>query len=128
VWTVEFAAAAERDFELIFDHLLASYQEFGDGFEIAFDRAEQRIGTIQSTARDLAKIPFQGTLRPDILPDIRFVRHDNAVFWFVAQEEQQIVQILGVVAWSMKRSERALPETDFRRYVRTWGGQVRSSG
>jgi len=34
----------------------------------------------------------------------------------------------GVVAWSMKRSERALPETDFRRYVRTWGGQVRSSG
>lgn len=34
----------------------------------------------------------------------------------------------GVVAWSMKRSERALPETDFRRCVRNWGGQVRSSG
>jgi aspartate/methionine/tyrosine aminotransferase len=34
----------------------------------------------------------------------------------------------GVVALSMKRSERALPETDFRRCVRNWGGQVRSSG
>ena len=34
----------------------------------------------------------------------------------------------GVVAWSMRRSERALPETDFRRCVRTWGGQVQSSG
>jgi hypothetical protein len=34
----------------------------------------------------------------------------------------------GVVAWSMKRLERALPETDFRRCVRIWGGQVQSSG
>ena len=96
MWTVEFAAAAERDFELIFDHLLQSYQEFGDGFDPAFDRAEQRISAIQSSARDLAKIPFQGTLRPDILPGLRFVRHDKAVFWFVAQEDQQIVRILSV--------------------------------
>ena len=96
MWTVEFAAAAERDFELIFDHLIRSYQEFGDDFDSAFERAEQRVDAIQSLARDLAKIPFQGTLRPDILPDLRFVRHDKAVFWFVAQEEQQIVQILAV--------------------------------
>ena len=33
-----------------------------------------------------------------------------------------------LVAWSMKRSERALPETDFRRCVQNWVGQVRSSG
>ena len=35
---------------------------------------------------------------------------------------------LGVVAWSMQMSERALPETDFRRCVGNWGGQVQSSG
>lgn len=34
----------------------------------------------------------------------------------------------GLVAWSMMRSERALPETDFRRCVRNWVGQVRSFG
>ncbi len=34
----------------------------------------------------------------------------------------------GVVARSMKRPERTLPETDFRRCVGNWGGQVRSSG
>ncbi len=96
MWTVEFAAAAERDFELIFDHLIRSYQEFGDDFGTAFERGERRIRNIQSTAKNLAKVPFQGTLRPDILPDLRFVRHDKAVFWFVAQEEQQIVQILAV--------------------------------
>ena len=96
MWTVEFAAAAEQDFELIFDHLLHSYQEFGDDAETAFDRAERRIVDIQSSAIDLAKIPFQGTLRPDILPGIRFVRHDKAVFWFVAQEAREVVQVLAV--------------------------------
>ena len=39
-----------------------------------------------------------------------------------------ILRGLGVVAWSVKRSERALPETDFRRCVQNWDGQVRSSG
>ena len=36
--------------------------------------------------------------------------------------------LTGVVAWSVKRSEHALPETDFRRCVRTWGDPVQSSG
>lgn len=96
MWTVEFAAAAERDFELILDHLLLSYQEFGDDFDEAFDRAERRIGAIQSAARELAEIPFQGTLRPDILPGLRFVRRDKAVFWFVANEDREVVQVLAV--------------------------------
>ena len=34
----------------------------------------------------------------------------------------------GAVAWSMKGSKRALPETEFRRCVGNWGGQLRSSG
>ena len=96
MWTVEYAAAAERDFELIFEHLVESYQEFGDNIETAFDRAERRIDDIQSSAKDLAKIPFQGTLRSDILPGIRFVRHDKAVFWFVVQEDREVVQVLAV--------------------------------
>lgn len=32
------------------------------------------------------------------------------------------------VAWRMKLSERGLSETEFRRCVRSWGGQVRSFG
>ena len=35
---------------------------------------------------------------------------------------------VGVVAWITDISERALPETDFMRYARSRGGQVRSSG
>lgn len=96
MWTVEFAVTAERDFELIFDHLLQSYQDFGDDFDTAFERAESRIAEIMSSARDLAKVPFQGTLRPDILIGLRFVRHNKAVFWFVADEDGELVQILAV--------------------------------
>lgn len=96
MWTVEFAAAAERDFELIFDHLCEAYQDFGDEFETAFDRAAQRILVIQNSALDLANIPCQGTLRPDILNGARFVRRDRAVFWFVANEDRKTVQVLAV--------------------------------
>ena len=96
VWTVEFAAAVEQDFELIFDHLLQTYQDFGDDLNVAFDRASQRILSIQSSARDLAKVPFQGMLHPDILDGLRFVRNNKAVFWCVVNEELKIVQVLAV--------------------------------
>jgi hypothetical protein len=39
VWTVEFAATAARDFELIFDHRLQSDQDFGDDFDVTIHRA-----------------------------------------------------------------------------------------
>ncbi len=96
VWTVELAAAAEQDFGLIFDHLYQTYRDFGDDPDVAFDRAERRLQSIQASALGLAKIPFQGTLRPDIRKGLRFVRHDKAVFWFVADEARQTIQVLAI--------------------------------
>lgn len=96
MWTIEFSAEAEHDFELIFEHLLQTYQDFGDDLDIALDRAEQRLLTIQSSSRDLAKTPFQGTLRSDILEGLRFVRHNKAIFWFVVNEDHQVIRILAV--------------------------------
>ena len=46
VWTVEFAVEAERDLDLIFDHLLETCQAFGDDFGTSFDRAERRLREI----------------------------------------------------------------------------------
>lgn len=96
MWTVEFAAAAEDDFGLIFEHLAQVYRDLGDDPDVAFDRAEQRLNGILATARTLANVPFQGTLTPDIGEGLRFVRKDKAVFWFVADETRQIVQVLAV--------------------------------
>ena len=39
----EFSVDAERDFGLIFDHLLRSCLGFGENMESALDRAEARI-------------------------------------------------------------------------------------
>lgn len=108
MWTVEFAAAAERDFELIFDHLLQSYLDFGDDAQTAMERAEQRILAIQASALDLAKTPFQGTLRPDILEELRYVRRDRAVFWFIANKERKVVQVLAVFFGGQNHIQRML--------------------
>ncbi len=96
VWTVEFAVEAERDLDLIFDHLLETCQAFGDDIGTSFDRAERRLLEIRSSAPGLAKLSFQGTLRRDILEGLRFVRHDKAVFWFLLKEDRLVVQVLAV--------------------------------
>ena len=96
MWSLEFAADAERDFELIFDHLVKSYLEFSEDNDVAFERAVERIRGIRISANKLALAPKQGTLRPDILESLRFVRLDKAVFWFVLDEGQKIVRVLAV--------------------------------
>ena len=96
VWSLEFSADAERDFELIFDHLVKSYLEFSEDNDVAFERAVERIRGIRISANKLALAPKQGTLRPDILESLRFVRLDKAVFWFVLDEGQKIVRVLAV--------------------------------
>ncbi|MEM9787166.1 MAG: type II toxin-antitoxin system RelE/ParE family toxin [Pseudomonadota bacterium] len=96
MWRIEFAADVAQDFALIFDHLVAAYVDFGDPRDVAQDRAAARIRAIQSDAEKLAELPFQGTLRHDILPDVRFVRRNNAVFWFRPEAETRIVRVLAV--------------------------------
>ena len=96
MWSLEFSADAERDFELIFDHLVKSYLEFSEDNDVAFERAVERIRGIRISANKLALAPKQGTLRPDILERLRFVRLDKAVFWFVLDEGQKIVRVLAV--------------------------------
>ena len=69
MWSLEFSADAERDFELIFDHLVESYLEFGEDSDVAFERAVERIRGIRISANcvNWPMAPKQGTLRPDIL-------------------------------------------------------------
>jgi len=96
VWSLEFSAEAERDFELIFDHLVASYLDFGDDIDVALERAAERIRGIRVSADKLALLPKQGTLRSDILEGLRFVRLERAVFWFVLDDGRNAVRILAV--------------------------------
>ena len=46
---LELTAEAERDFGLIYDHLLRSYLDFGESLESAIDHAEARVREILSS-------------------------------------------------------------------------------
>ena len=47
---LEFSAQADRDFELIFDHLLESYINFGESIESGIEHAEARVLEIRTAA------------------------------------------------------------------------------
>lgn len=93
---IEFSADAERDFELIFDHLFENYVAFGEDTQEALNHAARRVMAIRKAADRLASFPVRGTARDDILPGIRFVAIARAVYWFDLDQTARKVRILAV--------------------------------
>ena len=95
-FAIEFSARSERDFELIFDHLFESYLHFGESIEEALDHAAKRILDIRRAADRLSTFPIRGTARDDILPGLRHLTIDRAIYWFDVDEAAGKVRILAV--------------------------------
>ena len=93
---LEFAAEAERDFGLIFDHLLRSYLDFGDGLESALDHAEPRVAEIRAAAERILTAPYRGERHDDILPGVRHLAIGRAIYWFDVDEPRETVRVLAV--------------------------------
>ena len=93
---IEFAAEAERDLALIFDHLNDSYAGFGEPANEAFRRAEQRIRAIRRDADTLRAAPFRGTRHDDLLLGLRHVTIGGAVWWFTVDEPGGMIRIIAV--------------------------------
>ena len=93
-YELEFSAEAERDFELIFDHLLGSYN-LGEDLESALDHAETRVLEIRTTAERITTAPYRGE-RDDILPGLRHLTIGRAIFWFDIVEASKVVRVLAV--------------------------------
>ena len=88
MWSLEFAADAERDFELIFDHLVKSYLEFSEDNDVAFERAVERIRGIRISANKLAVAPKQGHCGPIFLRDCALyvsIKRYSGLFWMKAK-------------------------------------------
>jgi plasmid stabilization system protein ParE len=86
----------DLDLELIFDHLFAAYSELGDPVRDAFVRAERRLLEIEGEIDRLGRVPYQGTLDPRIMDGLRHVTKNSAVFYFIADEAERRVRVLGV--------------------------------
>ena len=93
---LEFSAEAERDFALIFDHLLRSYLDFGEGLEQALEHAGRRVVEIRADAERILSAPHRGERHDDILPGVRHLSMGRAIFWFDVDEPRERVRVLAV--------------------------------
>jgi plasmid stabilization system protein ParE len=93
---VEFAEAAERDFELIFDHLVTSYVAVGEARVSALDRAVARVRAIRAAASRIATAPHRGERHDDLQTGLRHLTLDQAVYWFEVDDAAQTVRVLAV--------------------------------
>ncbi len=94
---LEFAADAERDFGLIFDHLLRSYLGFGERPESALDHAGARTLDIRAAAERILDAPQRGERNGgDILPGLRHLAIGRAIYWFDVDESRAAVRVLAV--------------------------------
>lgn len=96
VWTLEYSEDAERDFELIFDHLFDAYVELGDSPAEAVERTAERLRKLRVEIDRLVDTPHIGTLRPDIHPGIRFLRRDKAAIWFLPVEHSRTIIVSAI--------------------------------
>lgn len=95
-YRLEFSAEAERDFGLIFDHLVDSYLGFGESLESALHHAETRLLEIRAAANRIPAIPRRGQRHDDLLPGLRHLTIGRAIYWFDIDEEVQAVRIPAV--------------------------------
>ena len=93
---LEFSVEAERDFGLIFDHLLQSYLGFGDSLESAFNHAEARTLEIRAAAERILAAPHRGERHDNLLPGLRHVAIERAIYWSEIDDERQTVRVLAV--------------------------------
>ncbi len=90
------AADLTRDLELIEEHLVQAYQEFGDDLENATVRAAARIEEALAYLRTFAARPHRGSEHPNIQPGIRTVTHKSFVFYFKIDDRLSEVRILAI--------------------------------
>ena len=93
---LEFSAEAERDFGLIFDHLLGSYLDFGESLESSLDHAGARVLEIRTVAERILTAPHRGERHDDILPGLRHLAIGRAIYWYDVDEARRTVRILAV--------------------------------
>jgi toxin ParE1/3/4 len=102
------AENVDDDLELIFEFLLNSAEHFGEDEEAAFSLAEAGLIDIQANLDGLGKVPYQGTLRPDVGDGIRNVTKGRAIFYFEVEEQNEIVRVLAVFYGGQDHDARIL--------------------
>ena len=107
-WTVVFAAEAINDLLLITEYLTHSYCAFVEPLAEANRHAHVRIEAIITAAERLATAPFRGESHDDLLPGLRHLALDRAVYWFLPRDQQRQIQVLAVFFGGQDHQRRML--------------------
>ena len=107
-WSVVFAAEAINDLLLITEYLTQAYCGFGEQSAEANRHAQVRIEAIIAAAERLATAPFRGDCHDDLLPGLRHLALDRAVYWFRPRAEQREIQVLAVFFGGQDHQRRML--------------------
>ncbi len=96
-FAIEFSTDAERDFDLIFDHLFESYVAFGEGTEEALEHAGRRVMDIRKAVDRLASFPLRGARHATTsCQGSAFLAIARAIYWFDIDRTARKVRILAV--------------------------------
>jgi toxin ParE1/3/4 len=95
-WEVVFSADAVEDFALIEEHLRQAYLGFGESQPAASLHAHERVDALIATAERLSAAPFRGEAHDGLLPGLRHLALDGAIFWFIPVEQSRQVKVLAV--------------------------------
>ena len=102
------AEEAINDLVLITEHLTQAYCGFGEPLAEANRHAQLRIEAIIAAAERLATAPLRGESRDDLLPGLRHLALDRAVYWFRPRAEQREIQVLAVFFGGQDHQRRML--------------------
>jgi plasmid stabilization system protein ParE len=95
-YSVRRAADVTRDLGLIEQHLVKTYQEFGEDLESAVERAAARIDDALSYLRGFVTHPHRGTEQAKIQPGIRTMTNKNFIFYVEVDDQSSEVRILAI--------------------------------
>tara|TARA_A100001391_G_C5048586_1_gene272810 strand:+ start:313 stop:663 length:351 start_codon:yes stop_codon:yes gene_type:complete len=113
-YEVRRSVACRQDLDHLFDHLLDSYRDLGDGAQEAFNRAVARLIDVEDAIDALGQAPHQGTLWPEIMDGLRWVTKTRAILYFITNDSARCVDVLAVFyggqdhrAWMLDRIGQA---------------------
>lgn len=107
-WTVVFAAEAINDLLLITEYLAQAYCSFGESPAEADRHAQARIEAIIAAAERLATAPWRGESHDELMPDLRNLALDRAVYWFRPGAQHRHIQVLAVFFGGQDHQRRML--------------------
>lgn len=107
-YSVRRAAGITRDLDLIEEHLVRSYLEFGDDLGGATERAAARIEDALAFLPGFEQQPHRGTELPGIRPGLRSVTSRRFVVYFEIDEATHEVRLLAVFFGGMDHRRQIL--------------------